>query len=94
MLFIQLPVRDLSAARTFYAALGLRTEDHSSDEETASIVLDDDVALIPPAAGPPVTYRTGEHRLEVVVDSDHPVQVTDLLRIAVAASGNHSPVGQ
>jgi catechol 2,3-dioxygenase-like lactoylglutathione lyase family enzyme len=59
MLFIQLPVRDLSAARTFYAALGLRTEDHSFDEETASIVLDDDVALIPPAAGPPVTYRTG-----------------------------------
>ena len=46
MLFIKLPVRDLPTARAFYDALGFRIEEHSSDEETASVVVDDDIALV------------------------------------------------
>ncbi|MGY1985525.1 VOC family protein [Blastococcus sp. SYSU DS0669] len=46
MLFINLPVEDLSRARAFYEALGFGVNEHSSDESTAALVLDDDVALM------------------------------------------------
>jgi uncharacterized protein len=46
MLFINLPVRDLGRARSFYEALGFGVNEHSSDDGTAAVVLDDDVALM------------------------------------------------
>ncbi len=46
MLFINLAVRDLTASRDFYGALGFSFNEHSSDESTAAVVLDDDMALM------------------------------------------------
>ncbi|WP_233517943.1 VOC family protein [Geodermatophilus marinus] len=46
MIFVNLPVRDLPSARRFYAALGFSINDASSNERTAAVVLDDDVALM------------------------------------------------
>jgi predicted lactoylglutathione lyase len=46
MLFINLAVRDLAASRAFYGALGFSFNEHSSDESTAAVVLDDDMALM------------------------------------------------
>ncbi|MGR7027513.1 VOC family protein [Geodermatophilus sp. URMC 62] len=94
MLFIKLPVRDLPTGRAFYEALGFRIEEHSSDEETASIVLDDDVALVlhtrdrfadlvPSGAGDPSRGATAVHCLTV----DSRAAVDDLVAKAVAAGG-------
>ncbi len=98
MLFIKLPVRDLSAARAFYQALGFRIEEHSSDEETASVVLDDDVALVlhtrdrfgglvPGQAGEPSRGPTAVHCLTV----DSRAAVDDLVAKAVAVGGRSGP---
>ncbi|MGY1849318.1 VOC family protein [Blastococcus sp. SYSU DS1021] len=46
MMFVNLPVQDLPAARRFYEALGFTVNEHSSDDHTAAVVLDDDVALM------------------------------------------------
>ncbi len=45
MLFLKLPVRDLAAARSFYEALGFRINEHSSDEHTAAVVVDDEFVV-------------------------------------------------
>ncbi len=45
MLFLKLPVRDLATARAFYEALGFRVNEHSSDEHTAAVVVDDDLVV-------------------------------------------------
>ncbi len=45
MLFLKLPVRDLTTARAFYEALGFRINEHSSDEHTAAVVVDDDFVV-------------------------------------------------
>jgi predicted lactoylglutathione lyase len=45
MLFVTLPVRDLSAARAFYEALGFRINQHSSDKRTAAVVVDDTIVV-------------------------------------------------
>ena len=45
MLFLRLRVRDLATARTFYEALGFRIDEHSSDEHTATVVVDDDFVV-------------------------------------------------
>ena len=98
MLFIKLPVRDLSAARAFYEALGLRIEEHSSDEESASVVLADDVALVlhtrdrfgglvPGEAGDPSRGPTAVHCLTV----DSRAAVDELVAKAVAAGGRSGP---
>ena len=98
MLFIKLPVHDLPAARAFYEALGFRIEEHSSDEETASVVLDDDVALVlhtrdrfgglvPGGAGDPSRGPTAVHCLTV----DSRAAVDDLVAKAVAAGGRSGP---
>jgi len=46
MLFINLAVQDLTASRDFYGALGFSFNEHSSDESTVAVVLDDDIALM------------------------------------------------
>ena len=45
MLFLKLPVGDLATARAFYEALGFRINEHSSDEHTAAVVVDDDFVV-------------------------------------------------
>ena len=45
MLFLKLPVRHLATARAFYEALGFRINEHSSDDHTAAVVVDDDFVV-------------------------------------------------
>ncbi len=45
MIFVTLPVRDLPAARAFYEALDFRVNEHSSDEKTAAVVVDDTIVV-------------------------------------------------
>ena len=46
MLFVNLPVRDLATAKAFYEALGFRPQDRSSDDGTAALVVDENIALL------------------------------------------------
>ena len=45
MIFLNLPVRDLSAARAFYEALGFGVNEHSSDGQQVAVVVDDDIVV-------------------------------------------------
>ena len=45
MIFLSLPVSDLGAARAFYEGLGFRINEYSSDDRTASLVVDEDIVL-------------------------------------------------
>jgi uncharacterized protein len=45
MIFVSLPVQDLSRARAFYEALGFRINEHSSDDRTASVVVDENIVV-------------------------------------------------
>jgi uncharacterized protein len=94
MIFLSLPVRDLAAARAFYEGLGFRINEHSSDEQTASVIVDENIvvtlqtpsrfaALAGAEAGDParptsVPCLTVEDRTEV----------DDLVTRAVAAGGS------
>ena len=45
MIFLSLPVTDLAAARAFYEGLGFRINEYSSDERTASVVVDENIVV-------------------------------------------------
>jgi uncharacterized protein len=45
MIFLNLPVHDLAASRTFYTALGFSINEFSSDEGTLSVVVDDTIVV-------------------------------------------------
>ena len=51
MIFLSLPVGDLGRARAFYEELGFRVNEYSSDDRTASVVVDENIV---------VTLRTRE----------------------------------
>jgi uncharacterized protein len=94
MLFVTLPVRDLAASRAFYEALGFSINEHSSDEHTAAVVIDDNIVVrlltrdsFPVAAGDPSAGPTAVHCLTV---EDRP-QVDDLVAKALAAGGTERP---
>jgi predicted lactoylglutathione lyase len=94
MLFVTLPVRDVASSRAFYEALGFRVNEHSSDEHTAAVVIDDNIVVtlltrdsfpVPvgdPAAGPTV--------VPCLVVADRP-QVDDLVSKALASGGTERP---
>ncbi|HEV7186631.1 MAG TPA: VOC family protein [Blastococcus sp.] len=45
MIFLSLPVGDLARARAFYEGLGFRINEYSSDERTASVVVDENIVV-------------------------------------------------
>jgi predicted lactoylglutathione lyase len=45
MIFLSLPVGDLPIARAFYEGLGFRINEYSSDERTASVVVDENIVV-------------------------------------------------
>ena len=45
MLFLSLPVQDLPTARAFYEGLGFRINEYSSDDRTASVVVDENIVV-------------------------------------------------
>jgi uncharacterized protein len=94
MLFITLPVQDLARARGFYEALGFGVNEHSSDDGTVAVVLDDDVALmlrtrdrfaeqVAGEIGDPSAATTAVHTLTVGGRAD----VDDLVAKALANGG-------
>jgi len=94
MLFINLVVDDLAAARDFYAALGFSINEHSSDDSTAAVVLDDDMALmlrtrdrftdlVAGQVGNPASGTTVVHSLTVGSRDE----VDDLVARALAGGG-------
>jgi len=94
MLFVNLPVADLAAAREFYTALGFRPHEYFSDEKTAAVSVSDDLAvllhtrdrfaeLVPGEVGDPARATTVFHRLTV----DGRDEVDELVGKALAAGG-------
>jgi predicted lactoylglutathione lyase len=94
MIFINLPVQDLQAARDFYESLGFRFHDHFSDEHTAALAVDDTTAvlvhtaerfaeLVPGEVGELPTAPTVVHSLVV----DNREDVDDIMDRALAAAG-------
>jgi uncharacterized protein len=93
MLFLSLPVQDLTKARAFYEGLGFRINEHSSDDRTASVVVDEHIV---------VTVQTRDRFAEVAGaeagDPSRPTavpcltveartEVDDLIAKALAAGG-------
>ena len=98
MIFVTLPVRDLSAARAFYEALGLRIEENFSDEHSAAVVVDATITvrlmtreafagLVPGQVGNPAAGTTVVNVLAV----DSRAEVDDLVSRAASAGGTSSP---
>ncbi|GAB4079207.1 glyoxalase [Modestobacter muralis] len=92
MLFVTLPVQDLPASRAFYEALGFSVNQHSSDEHTAAVVLDDNIVvrllvrdafadLVAGDVADPAHHPTVVHSLTVPDRAD----VDELVAKAVAA---------
>ena len=93
MIFVSLPVQDLSRARSFYEGLGFRINEYSSDDRTASVVVDENIV---------VTLQTRDRFAEVAgAEAGNPsrptaipcltvedrAEVDDLVAKAVAAGG-------
>lgn len=94
MIFVTLPVRDLSTAKAFYEALGYRVNEHASDETTAAVVVDDTIVvklltreafseLAAGAVGDPAEATNAISCLTVPERAD----VDDVVRTALAAGG-------
>jgi predicted lactoylglutathione lyase len=96
MIFLSLPVTDLATARGFYEALGFRINEYSSDDRTASVVVEDNIV---------VTLQTRDRFAELVAggagDPASPTsipcltverrgEVDDLVAKALAAGGRSS----
>jgi uncharacterized protein len=95
MIFLSLPVQNLHRARSFYEALGFSINEHSSDEHTASVVVDENIV---------VTLHNRDRFAEIAgaepgdparptalpcLTVDDRAQVDDVVAKAVAAGGNH-----
>ena len=94
MIFVTLPVRDLQTSRAFYEGLGYRINEHSSDETTAAVVVDDTIVVklltreafadvAPGEVGDPSRTTSVVHSLTVPDRQD----VDDLVGKALAAGG-------
>jgi len=90
MLFLTLPVQDVATSRAFYEALGFRVNEHSSDEHTAAVVIDDNIVVrlltresFPVAVGDP---SAGPTVVPCLVVADRP-EVDDLVSRALASGG-------
>lgn len=46
MVFLNLPVADLAASRAFYAGLGFSFDEQFSDDEAASVVVDENIVVM------------------------------------------------
>ncbi|WP_245821329.1 VOC family protein [Geodermatophilus pulveris] len=46
MIFVNLPVSDLAAARAFYAGLGFGSDERFSDDRTTSVVVSDAIVVM------------------------------------------------
>ena len=79
MIFLSLPVDDLSRGRAFYEGLGFRINEHSSDDRTASVVVDENIV---------VTLQIRERFAEVAgAEAGDPSRPTSVPCLTVADRG-------
>ncbi len=94
MLFVNLPVRDVAAARSFYEALGFTFHRLDSDEGSASMVVDESIVvrvlardrfaeLVSGEVGDPASGTT----VLLSLTADTRADVDDLVARALAAGG-------
>lgn len=93
MLFVTLPVHDVPTSSAFYEALGFGINEHSSDEDTAAVIVDDIVVKLltrdsfPVAVGDP---SAGPKVVNCLTVEDRP-QVDGLVATALASGGTALP---
>lgn len=94
MIFVNLPVRDLGAAKAFYGALGFTFNQQFSDENAASVVIEENVVVmlltrerfadfVPGAVGDPAQHTTVLNALSC--GSRH--EVDEMVAAALGAGG-------
>ncbi|MGY1602209.1 VOC family protein [Geodermatophilus sp. SYSU D00815] len=94
MIFVNLPVQDLAAAREFYTGLGFGVHERFSDVGSAAVTVDEGIVvmlhtrdrfaeLVPGAVGDPGEATTVVHRLT----ADSREEVDELVGKALAAGG-------
>jgi uncharacterized protein len=95
MIFLSLPVQNLHRARAFYEGLGFSINEHSSDEHTASVVVDENIVVtlhsrdrFAAVAGAEPGDPARPTSLPCLTVDDR-AEVDDLVTRAVAAGGNH-----
>jgi uncharacterized protein len=95
MIFLSLPVRNLHRARAFYEALGFGINEHSSDQHTASVVVDENIVVtlhtrdrFADVAGAEPGDPARPTALPCLTVGDR-ADVDDLVAKAVAAGGGH-----
>ncbi|MGH8878785.1 MAG: VOC family protein [Stackebrandtia sp.] len=97
MIFPNLPVKDLEAAKKFYTALGYQVNEQFSDENAASIVINDHIVIMllkheffntfdDRKIADPATTVESVHALGV----ESREQVDELVNAAVAAGGKEA----
>ncbi len=94
MLFINLPVKDVETAKSFYSALGFTLDPTFSDERTASMVVEENIVVMLLEHDRFKDFVTGEisdatQATEVLncLSADSRQEVDDLLAKALAAGG-------
>lgn len=93
MIFVNLPVADLSKAMTFYAALGFTNNPHFSDETAACMVWSDTihVMLLTPAKWGSFTKRPtcpkGASEVSLALNFDSREEVDRIVAAAAALGG-------
>ncbi|MDF2144785.1 VOC family protein [Knoellia sp. p5-6-4] len=94
LIFVNLPVKDLSASRGFFEALGFSTNEQFSDDKAACVVLDDNIFVMLLREEFFRTFVGGEvadawQVTEVLtcLSAESRQEVDDLVRRAVEAGG-------
>lgn len=92
MIFVNLPVADLAASRTFFGALGFRFNPNFSDESAACMVVADNIfvmlltkARFSDFITGPISDATQATEVLTCLSVDSPEQVDDLLATALCA---------
>jgi predicted lactoylglutathione lyase len=94
MIFVNLPVRDLEAAKAFYSKLGFEKDPRFTDDRAACMVIDENIFVMLLVEDYFRTFITGEiadatSTTEVLncISAENREQVDELVEKAIAAGG-------
>jgi hypothetical protein len=94
MIFVNLPVRDLEAAKAFYSKLGFENDPRFTDDRAACMVIDENIFVMLLVEDYFRTFITGEiadatSTTEVLncISAENREQVDELVEKAIAAGG-------
>ncbi|GAA1459629.1 VOC family protein [Williamsia maris] len=95
MLFVNLPVADVAASRTFFTGLGLTVNEAFSDENTVSLVLNDQCTIMLLNTPRFIDFIVGDicdtasaHEVLLAISADRRDEVDELTDTALAAGGS------